>query len=613
MKNKIQNIALFTLLAFQAAAQISPGDLAKSHAELEGISNCTQCHTLGEKVSNSKCLECHKELKSRVDKRKGFHASSEVKGKDCITCHSEHHGRKFDMIRFDEDSFDHSLTGYDLTGAHKKIDCRDCHKPDFISNSDLKKRDETFLGLGQQCLNCHEDYHQKTLDKDCAKCHNDEDFSPAGNFDHDNTDFALAGKHKDVDCIECHKMETRNGKDFQHFADVPFGNCNECHDDAHDMNLGTDCKQCHSEDSFTSHRGLKHFKHNKTGFPLKGKHKRVDCFTCHSELTTAATVFQDNLGIATNNCVACHEDVHEAKFGTNCAECHTEKSFRVKGNPDNFDHSLTGFELEGKHAAVDCRKCHTSQNLTDPLPHSTCAECHTDYHNSEFAQNGISPDCAECHSVAGFSPSQFTFEDHAKGAFPLEGAHLATPCFACHLSEKNYSEKESKWKFRNIGSRCVDCHDDVHEGEIADKYYPKQSCDNCHSTETWKGKNNFDHAQTAFALEGAHLEQDCAACHIRDDVKPYGRFAKLSQECIDCHENVHGTQFEKEGVTDCTRCHGFVAWDASHFDHSTTAFPLEGKHVDVACAECHKEKTTADGEVFVEYKMASFECVDCHQ
>ncbi|MCC6726954.1 MAG: hypothetical protein IT258_20805, partial [Saprospiraceae bacterium] len=43
------------------------------------MSNCTQCHDLGDKVSNNKCLACHKEIKSLVDKKRGYHASKDVK------------------------------------------------------------------------------------------------------------------------------------------------------------------------------------------------------------------------------------------------------------------------------------------------------------------------------------------------------------------------------------------------------------------------------------------------------------------------------------------------------------------------------------------------------
>jgi len=157
-------------------AQLSPGDLAAAHTHLEGLSNCTQCHVLGQKVSNDKCLACHTEIKTRIDQQSGYHASSEVRGKDCATCHSDHHGRKFDMVRFDEDYFNHDLAGYPLSGAHRKIDCRQCHTPDLIDDPDLKKRKASFLGLDRDCLSCHEDQHQNTLSNDCAKCHTTDAF-----------------------------------------------------------------------------------------------------------------------------------------------------------------------------------------------------------------------------------------------------------------------------------------------------------------------------------------------------------------------------------------------------------------------------------------------------
>jgi len=113
---------MLALLAGSGYAQLSPGDLTDAHAKWEGMSNCTQCHDLGNKVTNAKCLNCHKEMKSLISKNQGFHASKEVKGQDCFKCHSEHHGRKFEMVRFDEKAFDHGLTGYKLEGAHKPID-----------------------------------------------------------------------------------------------------------------------------------------------------------------------------------------------------------------------------------------------------------------------------------------------------------------------------------------------------------------------------------------------------------------------------------------------------------------------------------------------------------
>lgn len=606
---RIQYILLFSLgFVLQLSAQLSPGDLTQAHADLEGIRNCTQCHTLGNKVENSKCLECHDEIQSLLDQQKGFHNSKEVKGKDCSSCHSEHHGRKFDMMRFDQDHFDHDLTGYELTGAHHRIDCRDCHIPDFIEDRDLRKRKNTFLGLDQDCVSCHEDVHQNTLStNDCASCHSTEQFAPADFFNHDDTEYPLEGKHVDVDCIECHQKEIRNGQEFQKFTGIEFANCISCHEDVHDNNLGTNCKQCHSESSFTSRRKIRRFNHNRTNFPLKGAHQKTACKECHNMDAPLNRIFQDQLGLATHDCVACHEDVHDDRFGQNCAECHNEKSF-FSVDTDGFDHNKTDFALVGKHRAVDCRECHT-ESLTTPLAHHECAACHTDYHEGEFAVNGASPDCAECHTEDGFAGSLYTIEQHNQTKFPLEGGHLATPCFACHLSET-----DDKWTFRNIGEGCVDCHEDVHEGYIAAAFYPEQNCEACHVVDHWE-ENHFDHNLTGFELLGKHASATCMDCHTAKDPTEnrYAAFANPPQECAECHENVHDDQFAENGTTDCARCHSFNDWTMDDFDHDNTAFPLDGAHASVACEGCHKPMETEHGETIIQYKFNSFKCVDCHQ
>ena len=100
--------------------QISPGKLAAVHAHLEGISNCTKCHELGDKVTDAKCLGCHTEVKSRIDQKKGYHFSSEVRGKNCFSCHNDHHGLTFQILKFDKTKFNHDLSGFKLTGIHVK-------------------------------------------------------------------------------------------------------------------------------------------------------------------------------------------------------------------------------------------------------------------------------------------------------------------------------------------------------------------------------------------------------------------------------------------------------------------------------------------------------------
>ncbi|MDX1407094.1 MAG: cytochrome c3 family protein [Saprospiraceae bacterium] len=589
-------------------AQLSPGPLIEAHAHLEGLSNCTQCHTLGKKVSNDKCLACHERIDQLVDQGRGYHASPEVVRQDCFACHSDHHGRSFDVIRFDIERFDHRTAGYPLTGAHAALDCRQCHTPDLITDPVLRTKQETFLGLETACITCHADFHQNTLAADCASCHNTEAFRPAAGFAHNETSFPLRGKHTDVACVSCHPMETRNGQEFQVFADVAFGQCSSCHSDPHQNRFGPDCKSCHTEESFFIFRGQRNFNHNTTGFPLRGQHQKIDCADCHSLGGSGRTAFTDFAGKDVGSCLTCHDDVHEGAFGEDCRQCHTEQSFfQIVGGTDRIDHNLTDFPLAGKHAdIIDCRQCH-SERLTEPVAFAQCVDCHEDYHEEQFVEaDRTVTDCANCHTVDGFSGSTFTIIDHNASGFPLDGAHLATPCFACHL-------RDAAWTFRELGSGCVDCHTNVHGDDLI-AYDPRQTCTGCHTTLAWS-EVSFDHDLTGFQLEGAHAQTSCTACHEPEPASAglqQQLFTGLDQDCARCHQNVHRDQFERNGITDCRRCHQFSAWAPSTFDHNTARFALEGAHVGVDCARCHQTVVDA-GEPYTLYQTGRIECIDCHR
>ena len=611
MNKIIKHITLFFLLFTTISySQISPGDLTKAHAEFEGMSNCTLCHELGEKVMNAKCLDCHKDIQSLITQERGYHTSLDVKNKDCFQCHSEHHGRKFEMVRFNEDNFDHDLTGYNLDGKHEVIDCKKCHVSDFIADKDIKKRPNTFLGLETKCLSCHDDYHQETLSSnDCISCHDTEAFSPATNFDHTKTDYLLKGEHELVDCIECHKLSTKNGKEFQQFNNISFKDCKSCHDDPHNEQITGSCTQCHTEKSFSIFNGKGKFNHNTTNFILKENHKKIDCFSCHTKTNNPKLVFQDRVDVNENNCVECHNDTHEGKFGNDCVNCHSEKSFLTLKSMDLFDHNATDYALEGLHNQVDCKQCHEGR-YTEAINFSSCNNCHEDYHEGEFKKSDILPDCNTCHSLeSGFYTSLFGLEQHEVTDFPLDGAHIATPCFACHVNET-----DDKWRFKDKGTTCIECHEDIHQDYIDQKYYPDNTCKTCHVNETWASVN-FDHNKTNWPLEGKHLETDCRNCHISTTEKDNSfnqKFTNLETSCINCHESNHGNQFAINGETDCVRCHIFESWVPEKFDHNTTEFPLEGKHAEIECSKCHVTMVDNDNTSF-NYKIEKHQCIDCHQ
>jgi hypothetical protein len=508
-------------------AQISPGELSSPHANLEGISNCTQCHVLGDKVSNEKCLQCHTDIRVRITNRKGYHSSVDVKGKQCTICHNEHHGKNFQLIRLNVSTFNHNLTGYPLSVPHAKISCKDCHNDKNITDPKLKARKNTYLGVNTACLTCHADYHRKTLSSDCLSCHDANSFKPATKFNHATARFVLTGKHTTVECIKCHKVEMPDGKKYQQFRDIRFSSCTNCHRDPHQNQFGQDCRQCHNESSFLAVKGI-----------------------------------------------------------------------------SNFDHSKTGYILEGKHIVVNCKACHKT-SYTDPLNHTLCSDCHTDYHQKQFAKNGSSPDCSACHSVKGFTPSFYTLEQHNQGTFPLQGAHLAVPCFECH-------KKEATWSFRGIGINCNNCHTDIHKALISAKYYSESNCATCHTNDTWNGVH-FDHSTTRYMLSGSHAQVGCRLCHFRKDNEGRERqqFAGLTQNCPDCHEDIHQKQFEEKGTTDCMRCHVSGFWKISNFDHNTTTFKLDGEHAKVNCSGCHKNIT--NGQItYILYKIKEAKCESCH-
>ncbi len=517
----------FLILILLVSAQISPGKLAEPHAHLEGLSNCTKCHLLGEKVTNEKCLDCHREIAARITGRKGYHFSAEVRANDCIECHSDHHGRNFKMIRFDADEFDHSQAGYDLHGAHAGLSCRNCHKPEFITDSKIRGRPSTYLGLDQKCLSCHNDYHQGTLSSDCVSCHDFKVFRPASRFDHRKTRFSLRGKHADVECIKCHKIIRHNGIEMQEFA-----------------------------------------------------------------------------GVAFENCTACHVDVHDNKFGQNCIQCHSEVSFRSVKQMNDFNHARTNFPLMGKHQYVACAACHKS-GYARAMKYEFCYDCHTDYHNDQFVRQGRRQDCSHCHSTLGFEQSDFTVQMHNESGFMLGGAHLATPCFACH-------KKTNKWSFREIGKTCMDCHENIHEPYLDKKYYLEAGCEGCHTSNRWN-EIEFDHSETGFKLEGAHFRQSCRTCHFISGGEGivYQEFSQLSASCVSCHEDVHNGQFGETSGSYCLKCHDYADWSAGRFDHDQTAFKLVGKHKDVACNKCHLQVVTAE-ITYTQYKLEDYTCEACH-
>lgn len=519
-------ILFLVVITGNAFAQISPGELSKAHAHLEGLTNCTKCHVLGEKETTSKCLACHKEIKNLIDEKKGYHASTDVQGEKCATCHGEHFGRDFQLVHFDENSFEHDITGYKLEGKHSEIKCADCHKPELIHTKLSQKKGDTYLGLGTDCLSCHDDFHQNTLSKNCTTCHYQEKFRPAPLFNHAKTDFPLIGKHENVDCAKCHKKEQRDGKEFQQFSGVAFANCTNCHEDVHKNKFGNDCTKCHNEFSFHEVKSLSTFNHEKTDYPLRGLHVAVDCKKCHKGAYTQP--------VTHNRCTSCHADYHEGQLVKNgvspdCVECHSVNGFKTSSYGIER-HNQTGFKLEGSHMATPCFECHKKEDKWNFKIENQCTSCHENIHKNYIGEKYIpGGNCLSCHSTETWNGVKF---DHNSTDFELLGKHANVSCRQCHFKEGEGNEVKQQFRWEN--QNCVNCHNDIHFKQF--EVNGVTQCVNCHTNDNWKPEK-FNHNNARFKLDGKHEGLECKLCHkpttgLQQNYIVY-KFEDIS--CKSCH------------------------------------------------------------------------------
>lgn len=532
------------LLISIARAQISPGELHRSHSFLEGVDNCSQCHGSSTEQIPAKCLACHTAIALRQAKQKGLHGNPDYK--ECQLCHVEHQGKDYELIYFKggEKAFDHSETGFLLEGKHAAADCRKCHRKELLRDKKALEKDKfdlakTYLGLNRACNSCHFDEHRGQLLSDCSKCHNPSGWKPARGFDHSQSGYPLLGKHAAVPCEKCHPVLT--DKTVTH------------------------------DKSYTKYSAIPH-----------------------------------------SQCTDCHQDVHKGRLGPVCRNCHTPDGWRTVSTA-NFDHSRTRYPLEGKHKNTACEKCHKPRQTTT-LKFAACLDCHNDYHKGEFAHRASQGACEECHAVAGFTPANFRLSQHDSTDYPLTGAHLAVPCVACHIvTDRATQIRSHRFQFNPI--RCLVCHADPHHGAV-DRFVSKDGCESCHIEESW-AKLSFDHSLTEFALEGKHQATPCVKCHHREkrgsDV--HIAFASKKKLCQDCHDDIHRGQFaaaDSHGNTDCTRCHTPSNWTAEKFMHNRDSrYQLEGAHQKVPCAKCHIP-VMKDDKLFVQYKPLDTTCVSCH-
>jgi len=549
---------------------LAPGKLSQPHAKYE--EDCEKCHVKFDRNAQDRlCADCHKDVGEDLRSKTGLHGR--MKSQACKSCHTDHKGREAQIASFDKSKFDHAATEYALRGGHQKVDCAKCHLP-----SAPKK---TYRVAARNCVDCHrkDDTHKGSLGAKCADCHTENNWKEA-KFDHGTTRFALTGKHEAVKCADCHKNAQykdtpmaclachkkddkhktlfgdkcdtcHSAKDwktikFNHDADTHYallgkhrvakceschvGNlyrdklttkCFDCHrkDDKHKGTLGENCVSCHTERDW---KEPAKFDHDKSVFPLLGKHAKVQCKDCHKD-----NMFKE----APKTCIGCHkkDDKHKGSLGDACEKCHSERNWKTT----SFDHSKTSYPLLGKHDKAECAACHKSTNYKDTP--KDCYACHKKDDKHE-GQEGTS--CGPCHDEKAWKPAPKF--DHGLTRFPLLGKHGPVECKMCHTSAL----------FKNAKIDCMSCHvkDDKHKKTLG------TLCEQCHNAKSWKSWD-FDHdKRTKFALDGKHKGLQCSSCHTR----PADGKVLASAQCVSCHqkEDVHDGSYGRQ----CQQCHVTSTW-----------------------------------------------------
>lgn len=202
--------------------------------------------------------------------------------------------------------------------------------------------------------------------------------------------------------------------------------------------------------------------------------------------------------------------------------------------------------------------------------------------------------------------------EHCTACHTLGKSISNVNCLHCHTEIDTRMHAGTGFHGTLAGRQCIECHKE-HRG----RDFPMEKFD----------PRTFRHDDVKYSLVGRHAAIACRDCHKKDLLKAQD-ILRLSDDrkkttylglqfstCTSCHHDPHAGKFPGR----CERCYTTSGWlegATRNFDHSTTRYPLLGKHRLVRCEQCHgsrvKQTSVRRGDRGP-FRIDRFtRCTDCH-
>jgi hypothetical protein len=284
--------------------------LTNSHqmAPAGKVTTCAQCHVGGNYnlqamgIGPTSCDNqiCHLTTWQQTNNPTHSTAGSAFASANCSTCH--------DTIVWTDNTFNHAVTGWPLTGAHLTGTCVSCH----VGNN------YNFTSANTDCYGCHTADWNSTQSlggtipnhvalnypaSQCSTCHDTTAWAD-GTFNHASTGFTLTGAHLTTACNLCHVSNNYSL-----------------------TSTNTACYGCHQTDwnsTFTMGGSVPN--HQAAGYP-------TTCDTCHTTTAWTGATFNHTWFPIPHHgsvCADCHQVSTDYTQFT-CINCHTDTTAHRPG------------------------------------------------------------------------------------------------------------------------------------------------------------------------------------------------------------------------------------------------------------------------------------------